>query len=52
MSSSPLCARARTASRTVLRATPSRSTSSGSVGMREPTGQVPEAISVRSLAMT
>lgn len=52
MSSSPLCASARTASRTVLRATPSRSTSSGSVGMRKPTGQAPEVISARSRAMT
>ncbi len=48
MSSSPLCARARTASRTVFRATPSCSTSSGSVGMREPTGHSPEVIWFRS----
>ncbi len=52
MSSSPLCASARTASRTVLRATPSCSTSSGSVGMREPTGHSPEAIWARRAAMT
>ncbi len=52
MSSRPLCASARTASRTVLRATPSCSTSSGSVGIREPTGHSPEAIWFRSAAMT
>src|SRR3954466_8559856 len=52
MSSRPLCASARTASRTVFRATPSCSTSSGSVGMREPTGHSPEVICCRSAAMT
>src|SRR4051812_21852975 len=52
MSSRPLCASARTASRTVLRATPSCSTSSGSVGILEPTGHSPEVIWLRSAAMT
>ncbi len=52
MSSRPLCASARTASRTVLRATPISSTSSGSVGMREPTGHSPEVIWLRSWAIT
>lgn len=52
MSSSPLWASARTASRTVLRATPNCSTSALSVGMREPTGHSPEVIWARSWAIT